>query len=198
MMIYSSSRGFLLAGAVIGVFTLGAAAQSASDTIRTNAQDAERALNQVAISTSETIRTSAVDAERALGQAASASSETMRTSTDEMTRKVTATSSEVSGSLKRSTGEIEKLLKHVEETSYKPYVYPMLVTAAHTGARRSELIRSRVEDIDFKTKKVLIKQTSSATNGGHTFPNRSSSRWPTSRSLSAVPMCSGTRRAAIA
>ncbi len=57
-----------------------------------------------------------------------------------------------------STDEITKLLKHVEEKSYKPYVYPMLLTAAHTGARRSELIRSQAEDIDFKAKVITIRE----------------------------------------
>jgi len=36
--------------------------------------------------------------------------------------------------------------------------YPLLVTAAHTGARRSELFRARVEDIDFDAKHVLLRE----------------------------------------
>jgi integrase len=34
----------------------------------------------------------------------------------------------------------------------------MLLTAAHTGARRSELIRSQAEDIDFKAKLITIRE----------------------------------------
>src|SRR5262249_37410916 len=36
--------------------------------------------------------------------------------------------------------------------------YPLLVTAAHTGARRSELFRARVEDIDFDARHVLLRE----------------------------------------
>lgn len=57
-----------------------------------------------------------------------------------------------------STDEIAKLLAYAHERSYKPYVYPMLLTAAHTGARRSELIRSQAEDIDFKAKVITIRE----------------------------------------
>lgn len=43
--------------------------------------------------------------------------------------------------------EIEELLVHVKKTARHPFIYPMVVTAAHTGARRSELMRSQVADI---------------------------------------------------
>jgi len=61
-------------------------------------------------------------------------------------------------SLFLSPDEVEKVLKHVEKHGAKPYVHPMLLTAAHTGARRSELIRSRAEDIDFKAKTITINE----------------------------------------
>lgn len=57
-----------------------------------------------------------------------------------------------------STKEIGELLKHVEKHAHKPYVYPMLLTAAHTGARRSELIRSQAEDINIKAKIITIRE----------------------------------------
>jgi integrase len=57
-----------------------------------------------------------------------------------------------------NTSEIGELLKHAEKHGHKPYIHPMLVTAAHTGARRSELIRSRAEDIDFKAKILTIRE----------------------------------------
>jgi integrase len=38
------------------------------------------------------------------------------------------------------------------------WVYPMLAFAAHTGARRSEILRSRVEDIDFENGEVAIRE----------------------------------------
>lgn len=42
--------------------------------------------------------------------------------------------------------EIEELLNHVQKTSRHQFLYPMFVFAAHTGARRSEIMRSRPED----------------------------------------------------
>jgi integrase len=60
--------------------------------------------------------------------------------------------------------EIEKLLAYVRKpklpwkNSAFPWVYPMVVFAAHTGARRSEIMRSRVEDIDFDSAEVLIRE----------------------------------------
>src|SRR5262249_11290984 len=38
------------------------------------------------------------------------------------------------------------------------FVYPMFVFVAHTGARRSEMMRSRVEDFDFDAKRVSIRE----------------------------------------
>ena len=43
---------------------------------------------------------------------------------------------------------IRQLLAHVKKTAIQPWVYPMFVMAAHTGARRSELVRSQVADFD--------------------------------------------------
>ena len=42
--------------------------------------------------------------------------------------------------------EIEELLDHVQKTSRHQFLYPMFVFAAHSGARRSEIMRSRPED----------------------------------------------------
>jgi integrase len=47
-----------------------------------------------------------------------------------------------------STEDIEELLKHVKSNARHPFIYPMFVTAAHTGARRSELLRSQLADFD--------------------------------------------------
>jgi integrase len=45
--------------------------------------------------------------------------------------------------------EVDELLEHVCRTARLDWVYPMFVFAAHTGARRSEMIRARVIDVDF-------------------------------------------------
>lgn len=55
-----------------------------------------------------------------------------------------------------SLTEIEELLDCVEESKAQPFLYPMVVMAAHTGARRSELIRSQIDD--FQGDEVIIQE----------------------------------------
>ena len=54
--------------------------------------------------------------------------------------------------------EIEAVLKFAHDHARQPFLYPMLVMAAHTGARRSELLRSRITDFDFAGKFVRIRE----------------------------------------
>jgi integrase len=54
--------------------------------------------------------------------------------------------------------EVSELLEHVRESGTLPWVYPMVCFAAHTGARRSELLRARVSDIDFNGKTALVHE----------------------------------------
>lgn len=54
--------------------------------------------------------------------------------------------------------QIKELLEHVKKQTLQPFVYPMFCFAAHTGARRSEMIRSRVADLDLDGKSVLIRE----------------------------------------
>ena len=54
--------------------------------------------------------------------------------------------------------EIDAVLDHIREQATYRFLYPMAVTAAHTGARRSELSRSRVADFDLKGGIVLIRE----------------------------------------
>jgi integrase len=53
--------------------------------------------------------------------------------------------------------EVDELLKHVKGSRF-PFVYPMFVFAARTGARRSEILRSQIDDFDFATKTVRIRE----------------------------------------
>lgn len=53
--------------------------------------------------------------------------------------------------------EIQELLDHVKNDRHA-FVYPMFVFAAHTGARRSEILRSQVEDFDFVERTVRIRE----------------------------------------
>ena len=54
--------------------------------------------------------------------------------------------------------QIAALLGFVKGRARHPVIYPMFVFAAHTGARRSELIRSRMDDLDFDGNTVLIRE----------------------------------------
>lgn len=57
-----------------------------------------------------------------------------------------------------SLKEVHEVLGHVRETSLHPFIHPMVVFAAMTGARRSEICRSRIEDWDFRTMNVKIRE----------------------------------------
>jgi integrase len=57
-----------------------------------------------------------------------------------------------------TSAEIAELLEHVKEAAEHPFIYPMFVFVAHTGARRSEILRSLVDDFDFQSKTVLIRE----------------------------------------
>ncbi len=54
--------------------------------------------------------------------------------------------------------ELAVVLEHVQKTALHPFIYPMVLTAAHTGARRSELIRMETQDIDFEAGTLTIRE----------------------------------------
>ena len=54
--------------------------------------------------------------------------------------------------------EIDEFLQYVKERSAHPFVYPMIVMAAHTGARRAELMRSQCMDFDLDGGIVTIRE----------------------------------------
>jgi integrase len=54
--------------------------------------------------------------------------------------------------------EIRDCLAYVENNAAAPSIYPMFVFCALTGARRSELCRSRIEDFDFENRVVHIRE----------------------------------------
>jgi integrase len=54
--------------------------------------------------------------------------------------------------------EIEELLEDVRASGTQPWVYPLFCTAAHTGARRSELLRIEIPDLDFDAGTILIHE----------------------------------------
>lgn len=55
-------------------------------------------------------------------------------------------------------GEIAELLAHVEQQAAHPWIFPLICMAAHTGARRSELIRMQVADLDLAGGSVIIRE----------------------------------------
>jgi len=57
-----------------------------------------------------------------------------------------------------SLSEIEELLAYVRAAAFEPYLYRMFLFAAHTGARRSEMLRSEIDDIDLQNRVVLIRE----------------------------------------
>ena len=54
--------------------------------------------------------------------------------------------------------QIEEVLDFVRERERSSFVYPMFAFVAHTGARRSELLRSRVQDFNFEDGFVQIRE----------------------------------------
>lgn len=54
--------------------------------------------------------------------------------------------------------EVNEFLAFARENARHDFLYPMLLTAAHTGARRSELLAARVEDVDLAGGTLLIRE----------------------------------------
>jgi len=57
-----------------------------------------------------------------------------------------------------STSELGDLLDVLQKRCQYGFLYPMAFMAAHTGARRSELCRSREVDFDFESATLLIRE----------------------------------------
>lgn len=64
--------------------------------------------------------------------------------------------------------EVTAFLSFVHEAARHPFIYPMVCAAAHTGARRSELIRAEVSDVDFDAKIFTIREKK-RTKGRQTY-----------------------------
>jgi integrase len=69
-----------------------------------------------------------------------------------------ADESELWDSLYLSAADLSDLLAVVRERSQYGFLYPMAFMAAHSGARRSELCRSREVDYDFEADTILIRE----------------------------------------
>ncbi len=76
--------------------------------------------------------------------------------------------------------EVERLLAHVKERAGYPWIYPLVATAAHTGARKGELLRMRIGDVDFAAGVVSIQEKKRA------HGRRTTRRMPLSSTLAAI------------
>src|SRR5262249_34165561 len=54
--------------------------------------------------------------------------------------------------------EVDELLRFVKANARHPFLYPMFCFAAHTGARRSEMLRARIGDVDVEADAVRIHE----------------------------------------
>jgi integrase len=76
--------------------------------------------------------------------------------------------------------EIDALLQYVRTAAAHPWIYPLIIFAAHTGARRSEILRCLVADVDFAGATVLIREKKRARG------KRTTRRVPLSPALAEV------------
>jgi integrase len=76
--------------------------------------------------------------------------------------------------------EVAELLEHVRKAATHPWIYPLVFFAAHTGARRSELLRCLVSDLDFAGATVLVREKKRARG------KRTTRRVPLSPALASV------------
>lgn len=54
--------------------------------------------------------------------------------------------------------EVKAALAHAKKHARQQVIYPMLCFAAYTGARRSEILRSELDDIDFTSSVITIRE----------------------------------------
>jgi integrase len=83
---------------------------------------------------------------------------------------------ELSESLYLRREEVDELLEYVRAHAAHPWIYPLVCTAAHTGARRSELLRAEVADVDLAAGVLLIRE------------KKRSKRQRTTRHVSLTPL----------
>jgi len=76
--------------------------------------------------------------------------------------------------------EIAELLVYVKDHAHHGFLYPMFCFAAHTGARRSEMLRATISDVDLEGRTVMVHEKKRAKG------KRTSRRVPLSDFLAGV------------
>ena len=56
------------------------------------------------------------------------------------------------------TTEVDAVLACVRKKACYDFIYPMMVFVAHTSARRSEMVRAQIEDVDFRSRTILLRE----------------------------------------
>ena len=72
-------------------------------------------------------------------------------------------------SLFLTKAETQDVLDHVRAAAHAPFIYPMFVFVAHTGARRSEILRSQIDDFDFVSRTVMIREKKKSRSKAMTY-----------------------------
>ncbi|MEM9944199.1 MAG: tyrosine-type recombinase/integrase [Planctomycetota bacterium] len=65
---------------------------------------------------------------------------------------------ELWGSLFLDVTQVKAALAHAKTNARQPVIYPMLCFAAYTGARRSDILRSEIDDLDFASSVITIRE----------------------------------------
>jgi integrase len=76
--------------------------------------------------------------------------------------------------------QVAEFLTFAKAANVRDYLYPMLAMAAHTGARRSEMMRARLEDVDLENSVITIREKKRARG------TRTTRRVPISKLLADV------------
>jgi len=58
--------------------------------------------------------------------------------------------------------ELDEFLEFAKASATTPHLYPMLAFAGHTGARRSELLRMRIDDVDLEAGVAVVRECKKA------------------------------------
>ena len=67
------------------------------------------------------------------------------------------------------TNEIDRLLQYVETAALHRFIYPIFVIVAHTGARRSEILRTEIDDFDFQSRTIRLREKKKSRKMAITF-----------------------------